>query len=164
MQRCYRRTTLVDDEQSTVNVSGSAVLLRTAMLTPQYLHTQRVQLQPEYDIASLCMVSFYCFVIKACAKRPGAAASEERRRRERRTLLAGTAGKLAGAIRVQQARPSSACTFSELPTCSVTSRNHRISLQVLLTRIVARTVKSSLRRRLSLFHWRRRAAQQHPQT
>ncbi len=38
---------------------------------------------PEYDIASLYMVSFYCFVAKACARRPGAAASVERRRRER---------------------------------------------------------------------------------
>jgi hypothetical protein len=39
----------------------------------------------EYDIASLFVVSFYCFVTKACARRPGAAASVERRRRERRT-------------------------------------------------------------------------------
>ena len=37
----------------------------------------------EYDIASLNMVTFYCFVTKACARRPGAAASVERRRRER---------------------------------------------------------------------------------
>ncbi len=43
----------------------------------------------EYDIVSLFMVRFYCFVTKACARRPGAAASAERRRRERRTLLAG---------------------------------------------------------------------------
>ncbi len=28
---------------------------------------------PEYDIASLFLVSFYCFVTKACARRPGAA-------------------------------------------------------------------------------------------
>jgi hypothetical protein len=52
------------------------------------------------------MVSVYCFVTKACVRRPGAAASVERRRRERRTLLAGAAGEL------RQARPSSACTFS----------------------------------------------------
>ncbi len=39
--------------------------------------------QPEYDIASLYMVSVYCFVTKACARRPGAAASVECRRRER---------------------------------------------------------------------------------
>ncbi len=50
----------------------------------------------EYDIASLHMVSVYCFVTKACARRPGAAASME----------------LAGAARLRQARPSSACTFS----------------------------------------------------
>ncbi len=67
---------------------------------------------PEYDIASLFMVSFYCFVIKACARRPGAAASVERRRRERRTLLAGAAGELARVTRLRQARPSRACTFS----------------------------------------------------
>jgi hypothetical protein len=46
---------------------------------------------PEYDIASLFMVGFYCFVTKACARRPGAAASMEHRRRERRALLAGAA-------------------------------------------------------------------------
>ncbi len=66
----------------------------------------------EYDIASLYMVSFYCFVTKACARRPGAAASVECRRRERRTLLAGAAGELAGATRLWEARPSSVCTFS----------------------------------------------------
>ena len=37
----------------------------------------------EYDIASLFMVSFYCFVTKAYARRPGAAVRVERRRRER---------------------------------------------------------------------------------
>ena len=58
------------------------------------------------------MVSVYCLVTKACARRPGAAASVERRRREHRTLLAGAAGELAGATRLRQARPSSACTFS----------------------------------------------------
>ena len=58
------------------------------------------------------MVSFYCFVTKACARKPCTAASVERRRRERRTLLAGAAGELAGATRLRQARPSSACTFS----------------------------------------------------
>ncbi len=42
------------------------------------------------------LVSFYCFVTKALARMPGAAASVECRRRERRTLLAGTAGELAG--------------------------------------------------------------------
>ncbi len=45
--------------------------------------------QSEYVIVSLYMVSFYCFVTKACARRSGAAASMERRQRERRTLLAG---------------------------------------------------------------------------
>ena len=69
--------------------------------------------QTEYDIASLYMVSFYCFVAKACARRPSAAASVERRRHERRTLLAGVAGELARATRLQQVRPSSACTFSD---------------------------------------------------
>ncbi len=54
----------------------------------------------EYDIASLCLVSFYCFVTKAFAKKPGAAASVERRRREGRTLLAGVACELAGATRL----------------------------------------------------------------
>ncbi len=57
----------------------------------------------EYDIASLYMASVYCFVTKACARRPGAAASVERRRRERRSLLAGAAGELAGATRLRQA-------------------------------------------------------------
>jgi hypothetical protein len=74
----------------------------------------QVWLRPEYDIASLFMVSVYCFVTKTCARRPGAAASVERRRRERRTLLAGAAGELAGATRARQARPSRACTFSVL--------------------------------------------------
>ena len=37
----------------------------------------------EYDIASLYMVSSYCFVTKASARRPGAAASVERRRASR---------------------------------------------------------------------------------
>jgi hypothetical protein len=72
----------------------------------------------EYDIASLYMVSFYYFVTKACARRPGAAASVERMRRERRTLLAGAAGELAGATRARQARPSSACTFFGCPCVS----------------------------------------------
>ena len=39
------------------------------------------------------MVSFYYFVTKACARRPGEAASAERRRRERRT--AGRGGRRA---------------------------------------------------------------------
>ena len=30
----------------------------------------------EYDIASLCLVSFYCLVTKACTRRPGAATSQ----------------------------------------------------------------------------------------
>ena len=46
--------------------------------------------QPEYDIASLYMVSFYCFVTKACARRPGAAASVERRRASRSDTLAAS--------------------------------------------------------------------------
>ena len=58
------------------------------------------------------MVSVYYFMTNACVRRPGAAASVECRRRERRTLLAGAAGELAGATRLRQARPSSACTFS----------------------------------------------------
>ncbi len=66
----------------------------------------------EYDRASLYMVSFNCFVTKACARRPGAAASVKRRQRERRALLAGAAGALAGATRLRQAMPSRACTFS----------------------------------------------------
>ena len=61
----------------------------------------------EYDVASLYMVSIYCFVTKGCAKRPGAAASVEHRRRERHALLARVAGELAGATRLRQARPSS---------------------------------------------------------
>ena len=68
----------------------------------------------EYDITSLYAASFYCFVTKACASRPGVAASVEHRRRKRRTLLAGVAGELAGATRLRQARPSSACTLSAL--------------------------------------------------
>jgi hypothetical protein len=41
-----------------------------------FVHRRLVLLlQPEYDIASLYMVSFFCFVTKACARRPGAAAS-----------------------------------------------------------------------------------------
>ena len=38
-------------------------------------HTARYGCGAEYDIASLHMVSFYCFVTKACARRPCAAAS-----------------------------------------------------------------------------------------
>ena len=62
----------------------------------------------EYDNASLFIFSFYCFMTKACARRPGAAASVERRRCKRHTLLA--AGELAGVTRARQARPLSACT------------------------------------------------------
>jgi hypothetical protein len=40
----------------------------------------------------------------------------ERRRHERCTLLAGVAGEVAGATRLRQARPSSACTFSCIGT------------------------------------------------
>ena len=61
------------------------------------------------------MVGVYCFVTKACARRPGAAASLKHRRRERRTLLAGAAGELAEATRLRQARPSNACTLSAIP-------------------------------------------------
>jgi hypothetical protein len=46
--------------------------------------------QSEYDIASLYMVSVYCFVTKACARRPGAAASVERRRASRSDTLAAS--------------------------------------------------------------------------
>ncbi len=67
----------------------------------------------EYDIASLCMIRFYCFVTKACARRLGAAASVEHRRRKRHTLHAGAVGELAVVTRLRQARPSCACTFSE---------------------------------------------------
>ncbi len=35
-----------------------------------------VDVSTKYDIASLCMVSFYCFVTNACAQRPGDAASQ----------------------------------------------------------------------------------------
>ncbi len=58
----------------------------------------------EYDIASLCLVSFYCFVTKTCARRPGAAASMERRRRERRTLLV---------VRGRRASRSDMCAASQ---------------------------------------------------
>ncbi len=69
-------------------------------LTFSYLRTacaRRTGAAAEYDIASLFMVSFYCFVTIARARRSGAAAnlSVERRRRERRALLAGAAGELA---------------------------------------------------------------------
>ncbi len=67
----------------------------------------------EYDIVSLIMVSFYCFVTKACARRPGAAASVERRQRECRMLLAAAPGELAGVSRAWQARPSRAYTFCD---------------------------------------------------
>ena len=39
-------------------------------------------------MASLNMVNFYCFVTKACARRPGAASSAQRSRRLRSTLAA----------------------------------------------------------------------------
>ena len=68
---------------------------------------------PKLRYPEVFLVSFDCFVTKACVRRPGAAASVERRRRERHTLLAGVAGELAGATRLQQASPSSACTFSD---------------------------------------------------
>jgi hypothetical protein len=84
---------------------------------PTLRSSQKIPLcRSEYDIASLYIVSFHCFVIKACARRPGAAASVERRRRERRTLLAGAAGELARATACGCARPSSACTFSACRT------------------------------------------------
>ncbi len=53
----------------------------TAVCGPGYF--ELVVRHAEYDIASRYMVSFYCFVTKACVRRPGAAASVERRRRER---------------------------------------------------------------------------------
>ncbi len=67
----------------------------------RHLNGKAGDMGPEYDIASLYTVSFYCFVTKACARRPGTAASVERRRRERRTLLAGAAGELAGVARLR---------------------------------------------------------------
>ncbi len=66
------------------------------VVDPYTKASRYVALLSEYDIASLYLVSFYCFVTKACARRPGAAASVE----------------LAGATRARQARPSSAYTFS----------------------------------------------------
>jgi hypothetical protein len=60
---------------------------------------------PAIKEASVFCVHRQCgFVFSMCAR--------EFARRERRTLLAGTAGELAGATRARQARPSSACTFS----------------------------------------------------
>ncbi len=49
--------------------------------------------QAEYNIVLLFLVRIYCFVTKACTRRPGAAASVEHRRRDRHTLLAGAAGE-----------------------------------------------------------------------
>ena len=91
---------------------GLSALTGAVKLLNKFAKTASRHLQPECDIASLFMVSVYCFVTKACVRRPGAAASVERRRRERRTLLAGAAGELAGATRLQQTRPWSACKFS----------------------------------------------------
>ncbi len=53
------------------------------------MHNAHAQ-HTEYDIASLYMISFYCFVTEACARRPGAATSVEHRQCERRTLLTGS--------------------------------------------------------------------------
>ncbi|MFN9908439.1 MAG: hypothetical protein ACK56F_20305, partial [bacterium] len=70
--------------------------------------------QAEYDIASLYTVSVYCFVTKACARRPGAATSVKCRRRERRTLLEGAAGELAGATRLRQKNPAASQLFERM--------------------------------------------------
>jgi hypothetical protein len=51
-------------------------------------HHQRSTLRVEHSVAY--MVSFYCFVTKACARRPGAAASGERRRASRSDTLAAS--------------------------------------------------------------------------
>jgi hypothetical protein len=95
-----------------VDMARAELYFNGVVMDRQMVLSQLSVSPAEYDIASLYMVSFYCFVTKACARRPSAAASVERRRRERRTLLAGAAGELAGATRLRQARPSSACTFS----------------------------------------------------
>jgi hypothetical protein len=59
------------------------------------------------------------FVTKACARKPSAASRVDRIARGHRTLLAGAAGELARATRLRQARPSSACTFSEVLVCGM---------------------------------------------
>jgi hypothetical protein len=68
----------------------------------------------EYDIASLYMVSFYCFVTKACDRRPGAAASVERWRRERRTVPCGRRASLSRSdtLAASQTFERMHCTFS----------------------------------------------------
>jgi hypothetical protein len=74
----------IDMSNATVAVNGT-----TATTCPSSMgYSFAAGVCPKYDIASLYMVSFYCFVTKACGRRPGAAASVER---ERRTLLTGAA-------------------------------------------------------------------------
>jgi hypothetical protein len=84
--------------------SSSWYCLKTSrLLTCTSLRTEvSADAYAEYDIASLYMDSFYCFVTKACVRRPGAAARVKRRRNKRRTLLAGAAGELAGATRLRK--------------------------------------------------------------
>jgi hypothetical protein len=53
------------------------------------------------------------------------------RSRKRRTLLAGATGELAGATRLRQARPSSACTFSVACRSLITDLGHTLS-QILM--------------------------------
>ncbi len=67
----------------------------------------------EYDIASLFMVSVYCFVTKACA-REGLAQLQAWSEGDASAVpcLLWRLASLAGATRLRQARPSSACTFS----------------------------------------------------
>jgi hypothetical protein len=82
--------------------SINEVLILNVLVRYAYTSCLRTAVRAEYDIASLHMISFYCFVTKACVRRPGTAASVERRRREPRTLLAGAVGELAGATRLRQ--------------------------------------------------------------
>ena len=66
----------------------------------------------EYDIVSLCLVSFYCFVTKACARRPGLPQACHSGSLACRPCKQGTALTSPSLHACGCARPSRACTFS----------------------------------------------------
>ncbi len=53
------------------------LLHRHVSASLEYQEVETCQWKAEYDIASLYMVSFYCFVTKACARRPARVAQPQ---------------------------------------------------------------------------------------
>ena len=63
--------------------------------------TLHAQAPPEYDIASLYMVSVYCFVTKACTRRSGTTASQAFKRMRNNTACTARTCPAASAASTQ---------------------------------------------------------------